>query len=94
MTRKTVFDGVAASLRDVAEGRYRRYAVKVPTAKQIRARLGMTQEDFSVFLGISLRTLQGWEQGRRRPTGPALTLLRIMWFHPEVLRPKPARRAA
>jgi len=48
--------------------------------------LGMTQQSFSVALGISIRTLRNWEQGRRRPEGPALARLRIAARHPRVLR--------
>ncbi|OGI48134.1 MAG: hypothetical protein A2151_01875 [Candidatus Muproteobacteria bacterium RBG_16_65_34] len=92
--KKTAFEGVARSLREVATGRYRRYTLSVPGVRQVRLRAGMTQEAFASFLGISLRTLQNWEQGRRRPAGPALTLLRIVCSHPEVLGPRVVRRAA
>jgi len=52
----------------------------------LRRFLGMTQRSFSDALGISIHTLRNWEQGRRKPEGPALALLRIAARHPGVLR--------
>ena len=59
--------------------------VKVPQAAEARARVGLSQQAFAVLLGVSPRTLQDWEQGRREPTGAAKTLLRVAVSHPEVL---------
>jgi putative transcriptional regulator len=59
--------------------------VEEPDPRKIRARMGLSQDDFAHLLGISVRTLQNWEQGRRAPTGPAMKLLRIAERHPEVL---------
>ena len=56
-----------------------------PDPRQIRARMGLSQEDFAPLLGISVRTLQNWEQGRRSPTGPAMKLLQIAARHPKIL---------
>jgi len=47
---------------------------------------GMSQSQFAELLGVSKRTLQEWEQGRRAPSGAAKTLLRVAERHPEVLR--------
>ena len=58
--------------------------VKVPKAAEVRSRVGLSQEDFARLLGVSARTLQDWEQGRRKPTGAAKTLLRVAYSHPEV----------
>ncbi len=52
----------------------------------LRAFVGLTQAGFAAALGISVRTLQGWEQGRRRPDGPGLALLRIAARHPQWIR--------
>ncbi len=52
----------------------------------LRAFVGLTQVEFATALGISVRTLQGWEQGRRRPEGPSLALLRIAARHPRIIR--------
>jgi putative transcriptional regulator len=59
--------------------------VKVPEAAEARARVGLSQQAFAILLGVSPRTLQDWEQGRREPTGAAKTLLRVAVEHPEVL---------
>jgi Predicted transcriptional regulator len=58
--------------------------VKVPKAAEVRSRVGLSQKDFARLLGVSARTLQDWEQGRRQPTGAAKTLLRVAFSHPEV----------
>ena len=50
----------------------------------IRSKLNMSQSAFAGLLGVSMRTLQDWEQGRREPQGPAVALLRIAEQHPEV----------
>ena len=60
--------------------------VKVPQAAEARSRVGLSQQEFASLLGVSARTLQDWEQGRRKPTGAAKTLLRVAYSHPEVLR--------
>ncbi len=52
--------------------------------KVIRAKLKLSQSAFAALLGVSTRTLQDWEQGRRSPQGPAIALLRIAEQHPEV----------
>jgi len=60
--------------------------VKVPPAAEARSRVGLSQQAFARLLGVSPRTLQDWEQGRRKPTGAAKTLLQVAFSHPEVLR--------
>ena len=52
----------------------------------VRRFAGVTQEQFAEALGISVHTLRNWEQGRRRPEGPAIALLRIAVRHPRALR--------
>jgi len=52
--------------------------------RSIRQRLQLSQSEFAGMLGVSIRTLQDWEQGRRSPQGPAVALLRIAEQHPEV----------
>lgn len=51
----------------------------------IRTRLHLSQPKFAELLGISVRTLEGWEQGRRQPAGPARVLLRVADKHPEAV---------
>ena len=52
--------------------------------KIIRAKLKLSQSAFAGLLGVSMRTLQDWEQGRRNPQGPAVALLRIAEQHPTI----------
>ena len=60
-------------------------AVESPVAR-VRIMARLSQARFAALLGVSLRTLQDWEQGRREPSGAAKTLLRVAELHPEVLR--------
>ncbi|HMF11819.1 MAG TPA: NadS family protein [Gemmataceae bacterium] len=53
--------------------------------KAVRRRLGMSQSEFARMIGVSVATLQNWEQGRRRPDGPARALLRVAAVNPEVV---------
>lgn len=80
----------AELLESVRQMRSRRagrvHAVTAPEIASIRMRVGLSQERFATLLGVSSRTLQDWEQGRRNPSGSAQTLLRIADRHPEVLR--------
>lgn len=52
---------------------------------KLRGKLGVSQPKFARLLGISEKTLQNWEQGRRAPTGPAKVLLKVAARHPKVL---------
>lgn len=60
--------------------------VEVSQFTEARVKVGLTQTAFADLLGVSARTLQDWEQGRRQPTGAAKTLLRVAAQHPEALR--------
>ena len=59
----------------------------------LRLFVGLTQADFAQALGISVYTLRNWEQGRRRPEGPAMALLRIAARHPKIIRENVATAA-
>ena len=52
----------------------------------LRRFVGLTQAGFAQAIGISVHTLRNWEQGRRRPEGPAIALLRIAARHPRIIR--------
>jgi putative transcriptional regulator len=52
---------------------------------RVRSRLGLSQHKFARLLGISENTLQNWEQGRRKPAGPAKILLKVALRHPQAL---------
>lgn len=67
------------------KGALRTHELSPPSApKVIRLKLNMSQAAFAGWMGVSVRTLQDWEQGRREPQGPAIALLRIAEQHPEV----------
>lgn len=73
--------------REIRAGKAARvHHVKVPEIVEARARTGLSQQQFAAMLGVSPRTLKGWEQGRRKPTGAARSLLTIARRRPEVLR--------
>lgn len=63
----------------------RKSRVKVPAVVAARNASGLSQAQFAELLGISVRTLQKWEQGEREPSGAAKSLIRIAQLHPEVL---------
>ncbi|MBO1537762.1 MULTISPECIES: helix-turn-helix domain-containing protein [unclassified Pseudomonas] len=76
-----------ASVRQMKAGKAaRKTEVTLSAAAEARAKVGVSQSAFAELLGVSLRTLQDWEQGRRRPAGAAQTLLRVASQHPEALR--------
>ena len=77
---KEILDG----LREIKRGRHAR-VVNVPDVGKIRAKTGLSQARFAELLGVSVRTLQDWEQGRRAPSGAARTLLLIADRDPTVL---------
>jgi putative transcriptional regulator len=60
--------------------------VVYPPALAARERTGLSQVRFAELLGVSVRTLQEWEQGRRQPSGAAQTLFKVAERHPDVLR--------
>lgn len=63
----------------------RRFVYETPDPRQIRGDLGLTQEEFATLIGVSVRTLQNWEQGRRTPEGPARALLIVAAKRPDVV---------
>ena len=75
------------SIREMKAGqRGREYRVEFSPVIEARNKMGLSQTQFASLLGVSRRTLQDWEQGRRQPSGAARTLLRIAMQRPEVLR--------
>lgn len=75
------------SVKEMKAGKAARTTqVLVPTAVEARNKVGLSQSAFAELLGVSKRTLQEWEQGRKQPSGAAKTLLQIALNHPEILR--------
>ena len=77
-----VLDGV----REIQAGKGKKVSVSLPPASRVRQATGLSQVEFAKVLGVSVRTLQDWEQGRRKPSGAAATLLKIAEKHPTLLR--------
>ena len=86
MSKRDIGAEVLEGIRALKRGEGRRFVVTPPTeVRAIREATGLSQSAFAALLGVSVRTLQDWEQRRRKPTGPALSLLRIAERRPEVL---------
>ena len=89
--RKKDFDNLVGSIREA--GRIRRGEMKPSRATEfcaadvrtIRQRLGKSQSEFARMIGVSVATLQNWEQGRRRPVGPARALLKVAAENPQLV---------
>ena len=75
---------IREGLRELKRGDYGR-AIEVPDVAEIREKVGLSQSRFATLLGVSVRTLQDWEQGRRAPSGAARTLLLVAHRNPRVL---------
>ena len=63
----------------------RTFVIDNPDVKQVRVSFQLSQIEFAKLLGISVKTLRNWEQGRRRPDGPARVLLQVAARHPEAV---------
>ncbi|MBI4728057.1 MAG: helix-turn-helix domain-containing protein [Acidobacteria bacterium] len=90
--RKRDLEELIASVREAGQIKRRerapsrRFTFKAADVRRIRRRLGLSQSEFALLIGVSISTLQNWEQGRRQPEGPARALLRIAETHPEAVR--------
>jgi putative transcriptional regulator len=89
--KKQEFENLVESIRQA--GRIRRGEAEPSrevefapvNVKAVRRRLGKSQSEFARMIGVSVSTLQNWEQGRRRPDGPARALLRVAAVNPEAV---------
>ena len=73
---------ILQSIKDMKAGKCQ---VVMSTASQAREATGLSQSQFAKLLGVSVRTLQGWEQGRKQPSGAARTLLAIARTNPKAV---------
>lgn len=74
------------SVREMKAGTFARSTeVPLTEAFEARAKMELSQSQFAQLLGVSVRTLQEWEQGRKKPTGAAQTLLRVAVQSPQAL---------
>jgi putative transcriptional regulator len=89
--KKNDFDALVTSIKQA--GRIKRGEAKpsrvtefaAVDVKAIRRKIGKSQVEFACMIGVSVATLQNWEQGRRRPEGPARALLRVAAANPEAV---------
>lgn len=90
MSKRNIGQEILEGIREVKAHKagkksLRTYTLKMPAPPRvIRAKLKLSQSAFAGMMGVSLRTIQDWEQGRRKPSGPAVALLRIAEQKPDV----------
>ena len=78
---------ILQGIRDIKAGRIgRRYTTDSYPIVRAREKSGLSQAKFAELLGVSIRTIQDWEQGRREPNAAAKTLIKVAELHPSVLR--------
>jgi putative transcriptional regulator len=82
--KRNIGEEILQGLRELKRGEYGR-VITVPSVSSIREKTGLSQAHFAKLLGVSVRTLQDWEQGRRAPSGAARTLLMIAAKNPQAL---------
>ena len=88
--RRRMFDQLLQSVKEGGailrgEGKAaRRIVVGSPEVRAIRERTSLSQSEFAGLIGVSVKTLQNWEQDRCRPTGPAVALLKIIAQEPKL----------
>ncbi|HKS90568.1 MAG TPA: helix-turn-helix domain-containing protein [Tepidiformaceae bacterium] len=82
--KRNIGKEILEGLRELKRGEIGR-VITVPPIAAIRERTGLSQAKFAALLGVSVRTLQDWEQGRRAPSGAARTLLMVAAKNPHVL---------
>lgn len=75
---------ILEGIREIKRGEHGRVTA-VPSVSSVREKTGLSQAEFARLLGVSVRTLQEWEQGRRAPSGAARTLLMIAAKNPHAL---------
>jgi putative transcriptional regulator len=75
----------AAEIKRKKRRASRRMVIQIPDIPKVREKLGASQSEFAAMIGVSVRTLQNWEQHRREPEGPAKALLRVAAKNPQAL---------
>ena len=89
--KEEVFNELVKSVREggrILRGKKkpsRTFVIEAPNVKKIRTSYKLSQNEFAALMGISVKTLRNWEQGRRAPEGAARVLLQVAAKHPEVI---------
>jgi putative transcriptional regulator len=82
--KRNIGNEILKGVREIKRGQYGR-VINIPDVASIREKTGLSQARFAQLLGVSVRTLQDWEQGRRAPSGAARTLLVVANKNPHAL---------
>ena len=85
-SKRNIGEEVLHAIREIKADGGRRFTVHVSQATEARIKLGLSQAYFAAMLGVSVRTLQDWEQGRREPSGAAKALLKVTVAAPKTVR--------
>ncbi len=85
--KRNIGEELLQAVRDIKAGKVGRVStLEVSPIAAARQKIGLSQSEFAKMLGVSLRTLQEWEQGRRKPSGAAKSLITIAIKKPEVIK--------
>ncbi|MEO8839700.1 MAG: helix-turn-helix domain-containing protein [Herbaspirillum sp.] len=84
-SKRNISEEVLQAIREIKAGGGRRFTVQISQATEARLKLGLSQTDFAAMLGVSVRTLRGWEQGRREPSGAAKAPLTVAVAAPQAV---------
>ena len=85
-TGEEIGEVLLASVKQMKQGEFTKtHQVAVNPAVEARQKVGLSQKEFAEVMGVSVRTLQAWEQGVRKPSGSAVTLLKIASQQPQAL---------
>ena len=88
---RDIGDEILQAVREIKAGKGKVVLQGTPVlatpslAIDARGKVGLSQSQFATLLGVSVRTLQGWEQGRKQPSGAARTLLSIARINPQAV---------
>jgi putative transcriptional regulator len=94
MTKRDIGKEIIQGLKEIkawkrGEAKLKTFTVELPRAADvpaIRKELGLSQDQFALFMGVSVSTLRNWEQERREPQGPARSLLLVAAKQPQAVR--------
>lgn len=87
--KESLFDELVTSLKEAGQIKRgkaraaRSHVLATVKVQTVREKMGLSQSEFALLIGVSVRTLQNWEQGRRQPQGPALALLNVFKNDPK-----------
>ena len=86
--KRNLFEELKAGIHEARQhdrgrNKLKSRTIREPDIRSIREKFGIQQDEFAELIGVSVRTLQNWEQGHRRPTGAARALFKIVEKNPK-----------